>query len=210
MHIDVAEAKPPYVQFELRAEEDRAASLAAGQYIPKDIPFAIITPAGSKDRIERKVEEWFDMLKGQVSEERFPEPWLRYYKEKFAAWMDGQTLPELGTPIKNWAVPTPAQRRQLTDINIHTVEQLAEANEEAIGRLGMGGRALVSRAKDWLQALNGSAGKLSAEMETLRQDNFRKDAQIEELISQVRTLAGQVEALSKVSPVSAEPPGKKV
>ena len=37
--IEIQQARPPYVQFELRAVEDRNASLEAGHYIAKDVAF---------------------------------------------------------------------------------------------------------------------------------------------------------------------------
>lgn len=68
----VAEARPPYVMFETRAVEDRAASLEKGHYVTRDVDYAIITPMGSKDRTERVIKEWFDQLQQQVAEGRFP------------------------------------------------------------------------------------------------------------------------------------------
>lgn len=196
MNISIAEAQPPFVIFERRAEEDREASLAAGRYVPQDVDFAIITPAGSKDRIERRVSDWFDMLRTQVAEGRFPSAWFDAFRARHAAWVKDEEMPLSGTPIKNWNVPTPAQRRLLSDAAIHTVEQLAEANEEAISMLGMGGRALVARAKDWLAANNSGAGKLAADLEVLREQNRNLTESNKTLIDQVRLLTEQVQQLS--------------
>lgn len=39
--VQIAEARPPYVTFEFRAEEDRAASIEAGHYVSKDVAYAL-------------------------------------------------------------------------------------------------------------------------------------------------------------------------
>jgi hypothetical protein len=50
------ELKPPYVRFEVRSVEDRTASIESGHYVGKDVIFAIVTPAGTRDRIEREAD----------------------------------------------------------------------------------------------------------------------------------------------------------
>ena len=52
------DAKPPFVIFETRAVEDREQSIAEGHYVAKDVNYAIITPAGTKDRIEKVAEDF--------------------------------------------------------------------------------------------------------------------------------------------------------
>lgn len=194
MQVQIAEATPPYVVFEAAVEEDREASLAAGYYIPRDVDFAVITPAGSKDRIPKRVDEWFAMLSEQSREGRFPSNWLSAYREAYRAWKEGRELPISGTPIRNWPIPTPSQRKLCEDAHVQTVEQLASANEETIALLGMGGRALCQRAKDYLEA-KGDAGKLSAEMEILRRNNEDLKATNVELSEKLKKLSSQMEDL---------------
>lgn len=186
--------RPPYVTFETRAEEDRAASIEQGAYATKDVDYAFITPAGSKDRIERRVAEWFENLQQQVGEGRFPREWFNAYKEAYAAWKADRELPEDGHPIKNWPVASPSQCKSLLDLHIRTVEDLAVANEETLGRLGMGGRGLKQRAVDWLQSAN--AGKVSGEMQELREANSALTIRNQSLEDQMRTLQAQVDALA--------------
>ena len=198
------EARPPYVTFELRAEEDRTASIAQGKYVARDIPFALITPQGSKDRLERNAEEWLTHISEEARNGRFPQEWADHYHKAFAAWQNGQDLPTLGSPIANWPVPTPAQVRMLLDINIRTVEELAQANEEALGHLGMGGRALKQRAIDFL-AQSGDAGKAAAEMEVLRTAHAEVTKQNAEMKEQLAALTAQVAALAGTSTAKPSP-----
>lgn len=163
------EAKPPYVTFEVRAVEDRAASIEAGHYCVQDVHYAIITPAGTKDRIEKVAEEWLRDLEGAVREERFPAQWLQAYRHAYKVWCETQEVPLDGTSIRNWAAVSPAQAKMLLDLHIMTVEQLAEATEEAIVNMGMGGRALKAKAQAYLEASAGP-GKVGAELEAMRQE----------------------------------------
>ena len=133
--VAIAEARPPYVTFELRAVEDREASIAAGHFVAKDVAYAIITPQGSKDRIERVAAEWFSQLEQQSREDRFPSEWLRAFKAAFKDWQEGHEPAVNGTDVRNWPAASPAQVKALLDVKVRTVEDLAAANEETIGRL---------------------------------------------------------------------------
>lgn len=162
---EIMKERPPFVTFEVRAEEDRQASIESGQYKAKDVDYALITPAGSKDRVERVVSEWFTYLAEQVAQGRFPPEWLEGYKKGYQLWKEGQELPVSGSPIKTWNLLSPAQCKMLLDLHVRTVEDLAAANEELLGRIGMGGRALQASARDWLASakdVGATAAKLTA------------------------------------------------
>jgi hypothetical protein len=185
--IQIQEAKAPWVMFETRGEEDREASLREGRYVAKDVDYVLITPHGSRDQIERVATEWFDHLQTEVGQGRFEAAWLRAYKNAYENWKEGRELPQSGTPILNWPVLSPSQVRMLQDLRILTLEVLAAANEETIRRLGMGGRNLVQKAKDFLAQAEGP-GKITQEMSFLRTQN-------EELMKTVQNLNDTVQAL---------------
>lgn len=184
---------PPHVQFEVRPVEDRSASVEAGRIVYKDIIFAVITPAGSKDRVERIAEEWLTHIVEETRLGRFPSSWTDHYKRAFAAFKEGLDIPEQGSPLAMWPVITPGQLRMLQDIGIRTVEQLASSNEEAIRHMGMGGRQLRQRAIDYL-AQSADPGKVSGELETLRRDNLELKAQLEKQNKMLEQLAKKLEA----------------
>lgn len=197
--VQKLEERPPYVRFEVRAEEDRQASLDAGHYVGKDIHYALITPMGSKDCIERKVDEWFDKLKQDVSEGRCPKEWYNGFKEAYKEWCEGREAPVKGTPISDWPPVSPSQVKTLLSLQVRTVEDLAAANEEVLGRIGMGGRALKQRAVDWLTSAE-STGKASGELSSLKAANENLRVRNEQLEAQVRELAAKVEALTAPAP----------
>lgn len=184
---EIQQARPPYVQFELRAVEDRAASQDAGHYVAKDVAYAIITPAGSRDRIEKIAEEWLRDMGEQVRQERLPIEWHRHYQTIYAAWKEGREAPETGTSIRQWPVVSPAQVELLINLRIRTVEDLAAANEEAIARMGMGGRALKQKAVDWLASASG-IGKNVEVTAALRAENETLKLEIDRLKTAVASL----------------------
>lgn len=193
--MQVAEARPPYVTFETKGEEDRQASIEQGHYVAKDVDYAVITPQGSKDRIERNVKEWFDQLGQQVRENRIPQEWVTAFRGAYTAWKEGRELPLTGTPILTWTVAAPHQVKALLDAQIRTVEDLAASNEESIARLGMGGRALKEKAVSWLTSA-GSHGKVTEELAALKVAKESAESQVNKLLLQVQTLSAQVAALA--------------
>lgn len=184
---EIMKERPPFVTFEVRAEEDRQASIESGQYKAKDVDYALITPAGSKDRVERVVSEWFEYLREQVAQGRFPAEWLEGFKHKYKLWKEGQELPVDGTPVKTWSAISPAQCKLLLDLNVRTVEDLAVANEELLGRIGMGARALQATARDWLATakdVGSAAARLTA-----------TQAELEAALARIKSLEAQVTQL---------------
>lgn len=188
------ENRPPYVQFEMRAVENRTASLEAGHYVTVDVPFAVITPAGTRDRIEKEAEPWLADLKRAVTEREFPEQWYHAYSDSFKRWCETRETPEFGTPIVNWPALSPSQVRALLDANIRTIEDLAEATEEGIARIGMGARALKEKARAWLDVAS-NTGRLSSELEALRVENADLKRRDKERDEKLKDLETQIKAL---------------
>lgn len=193
-----AQAKPPYVTFEYRSVEDREATIEQGHYVGKDIAYAIITPQGSRDKIEKIAEEWLASTEAAVREERFPMDWLRFYKNLYKEWQEGRELPLEGTPILTWAAVSPAQQKAILDANIRTVEDLAAANESALSCIGIGARSLKDRATSWLKSAQ-EVGKTAERNAALEEQNQVQAKQIDDLTAQVKNLSAKVEALSKES-----------
>lgn len=193
--ISPQDRRPPFVVFEYRAVEDRAASIKAGSPQYTNELYATITAAGSKDNVVRPVKEWFEMLRREVQQERFPAEWLTHYERQLEFFTKGEELPVDGLPVKMWPAASPAQVKQMLDLHVLTVEQLAEANEELIAALGMGGRALVQKAKDYLRSA-GDHGGLVMELETLRRDLAQAELDKKDMQTQLSALQNQVDALN--------------
>lgn len=208
------ENSPPYVRFETRAVDDAEASKAAGHYVSRDVDFIIIIPRGSggKLTIDQKYDRWLQSVKSSqfrheirvsdastpMASARFPDSWIKTIEEAYTAWKNGQTLPEKGIPIAQWGVPTPSQRKALTEIHILTVEQLAEATEEALSNFGMGGHKLRQLARDYLAATKNDAAKTATEMADLRRQN-------ESLQGQLDNVLKKLEAMNAPKPATNSP-----
>lgn len=190
------EEKPPFVRFELRSFEDRNASIEAGHPVYTDKVLALITPRGSKDIHEELAEDWFPKMRQEVKEERFPAEWLQQYETLYKNYKLGIETPEDGLSLRNWPGILPAQLRVCHAIHIYTVEQLAAANEEAILSLGMGGRSLRDKAKEYLSAAAGP-GAHAAKIVALQQQNEELQRQNTELRVGQQTLVHRLEALEQ-------------
>lgn len=190
-----AEDRPPYVQFEIQTVEDRAASLEAGHYVVKDVVFAIVTPAGSKDRIPREANAWFAQLAQQVQENRFPAAWLQQYKAAYEAFKNDREPPLNGTSIRYLTVLSPAQIQACLNFSVKTIEDLATANEETLGRLGMGARMLKQKAVEWLESSK-SVGQHVAKITALQQRNDELEATVQKQGEQITELLSKVAVLT--------------
>ena len=186
--------KPPYVEFEVRPVEDRSASEAEGHLVYRDEVFAIVTPAGTRDRLEKVAKDWIEGLKEGAQQDRIPHSWVEAYQHKLSLFMTNQEVPLDGTPIQSMTTLSPAQVKNCLNANIRTVEDLAEATEEAMLRIGMGGRELKQKAKAWLDTVSKN-GKPAQELNDLRVKTATQDTQIEELTKTVATLQAQLKTL---------------
>lgn len=195
---------PPFVKFETRAVQDPVASKEKGYYVGKDVDVIIIIPRGSggKLTIEESYDKWLAKVKDApfrhemrvgdagtpMASARFPDEWIEKIEKAYKAWKIGQALPEEGTPILQWGIPSPAQREKLASLHIFTVEQLADATEEALQNFGMGGRDLRQRAKDYLAITQNQGTKVAAEMAELRKQNEVQQAQIQNLLARLENM----------------------
>jgi hypothetical protein len=189
--------RPPYITFERRAVEKRKLIEEGGESFYVDVDFALVTPHGSKDVLEKIVDEWFPRLTEECRQGRFSPTWLNAYKEAYSAWKNDQEPPLNGTSIKMWPAASPAEIKQLVAVRVLTIEDLATANEELLARIGMGSRSLKQRAMDWMAGKTGQA-PLIAQLDGMRQQN-------EALQSRLFALTAQVEGLQMMLNTRPEP-----
>jgi hypothetical protein len=177
-----------YVEFELRAEEDRNETMKVGHPVFHDIEIAIITMPGGNLVVDKVVSaELLNEWKRGIPGRKPPSP---FATAAYEAWKDGREAPVNGIDLKNWPGVTPAQLKMCQGCNIRTVEDLAESNADSIRKMGMGGVALKDKAISYLKSagLNKNSEEVSAlkvEMEALREAVTKRDAQIEKLMEQL-------------------------
>jgi hypothetical protein len=194
--VQAAQDRPPYVTFEIRPVEDRDGTMREGHYVAKDEIFALITPQGSKDRIERVAEDWVKQCFAHAQEGRMPLEWAKAFETALAAYKEGRELPADGTPIVTWPAVGPAQQKSILDANIRTVEDLANANEATLAAIGIGARGLKQKAQAWLDTA-GDIGKTALEVENLRQRMSELESRNKTLEDANEQLVAQVAALKQ-------------
>lgn len=187
--------RPPYVEFITRSVEDKGRGMTEyGTWHVRDLIIAKITRPGQKDTVERVAEEWVADLRRQAADGRVPMSWARGFAERLAAYKDGQELPPDGIPIKGWQLLTPAQQETVIRAGIKTVEDLAAANAEAVGKIGMGAVTWKQAAVAWL-AQGKDKGAVAAQVADLQRDNEVLQAALTEAQSQLKALAAEIAGL---------------
>lgn len=204
MQIGMMEARPPYVQFEMRAQEDRQATIETGRYVAKNVAFALVTPAGTKDMIERIADEWLaDIeMKAFRPDPMYNPQWAQYFRSQYEQWKKGEEIPENGTPIKGWAAISPAEQQMILQANIRTVEDLAEVTEQGMQNIGMGARNLKEKAVAWLKSAE-DHGKIAQEVAAMKAEN----EDLKQLLKSALDKIGDLEsALKDDKPRRGRPP----
>lgn len=200
----------PFIRFEVKTIEDRAATQQSGVMAYKDVDFIIMVPHGSEGKTElcEIYPDWLHKIKQQLGpvraagadtstpfmvESRFPREWVEDIEKGYAAWKKGEEIPVVGTSLKQWAVIPKAMMQNCIANHIFTIEQLAEASDEAINPVGMGARLYRNRAQDWIKLnKDNEINKAVIEVNALREDNARLSAQVSGLMTQVGELVKRI------------------
>ena len=68
-------------------------------------------------------------------------------KKYYEHWKEGQAEPVNGTPLDAWPACTREMASKLRGLHLRSVEDVAEADESTLGRIGMGARDLKRKAE---------------------------------------------------------------
>lgn len=189
--MELKDEIPAWVQFEVRAVEDRNATIKNGTWTTKDVEFALITPPYSKDCNEKEVKDWLEEMEQNVRNNRMPARWRDAYRAKYDAWKKGLEIPEDGIPIKGWCMASPAQQQNLISNGIRTVESLAKMNDEGMKRYGMGALDMKNRAAAYLKQQ--STGKVAQENAALMAKVNDLETQIKAVLDKNRELEARLD-----------------
>jgi hypothetical protein len=160
--------RPPYVAWEYRPVEDRAASIEKGHYATKDVAFAVITRPGSRDSLDKEAETWLAELSMRARKNEFRSDWLQALQQSYQFWKTGEEAPVSGTPIRGWQVLSPSAQKELIGLGIRTVEDLAALPDSELNPIGTGAVSYKQKARAWLDAASGN-GKIAEQMADLSQ-----------------------------------------
>tara|TARA_R110000822_G_scaffold16708_5_gene56658 strand:+ start:1613 stop:2218 length:606 start_codon:yes stop_codon:yes gene_type:complete len=174
-----------HVEFEQRPVEDREQSIKQGMPVYKDVEVAILTMPGASLVVDKFITDalLYEWRHGD-NKRKPPSP---HAFRAYEAWKEGLEAPVEGTDLRNWPGVSPAQLKTCQAVHVRSLENLAEANADTIRKLGMGGVALVEKAKNYLKAAGNNKaseeiGSMQVKLDSLIETIAKKDAQIEELL----------------------------
>ena len=173
------------VQFFKRPLINPAKTAAEGREIYDDVIWIKkMTPGDALNIIERPIYEQDKM--------EFPLHWATFQNTHGSEEMLS------GTPLSEWSLISRSQAEELKGLKFHTIEQIAEASDLALQRLGMSAgmsaytfrdkaKAFLNKSSSDAEALkrDESLRALEAENERLRQDN---KAEMDKLKAQLEML----------------------
>jgi hypothetical protein len=181
------------IKFFKEARYNEFKSKAEGRPIYEDaIMYQIVLPG----------QGLFD-VKGYVTEKvkaRFPIQWANWERTHSNEAM------AIGTPLEQWPMLSLSQVEELKAMKFSTVENIAEASDATLQRLGMAGgmagTALRERAKRFLEVARGDAiaNKNAEELEKLRRETAEKDAkhaaELKAMQEQMQSLMATVQSVA--------------
>jgi len=186
------------VTFYKRSMKQEDASIEAGRPIYKEFDFVRINvPGDSLNEIDTYARE--------EHKARFPRQWAHYQNQV------GDHQDIVGTPLEQWTQITRSQADELRGLKFPTVESIANASDLQIQKIamaaGMNPYAFRDKAKAFLNLAEqvGESNQREAELEKLRQENARIQAESAE------KLAKQQEQIDALMAMMAEkkPKGRK-
>lgn len=172
-------AKGLLVEFYLEGVHQVAESEKEGRPIFKDVEFVRIIPIGDNKTVLAREASLQDKQK---------------FADEYAVFSKGVGGAFKGTPLTQWPSMLPAQIKLLNHFNVYTVDQLAELDDQAIGRIGPGTRELHEKARAFILKAAGNA-----DSERFASENLAMKEEIARLSSMVKELSARDKSNNKVA-----------
>lgn len=188
--------RPPYVRFKRVAVRDNSASVEAGYEVTRDEDFACITPPGSRDCVEKVAKDWLKEIEAKYrgGDQGWPYEFVQGFKMAYEQYLQQNEMPPMGTPIRGFMLLQPSEQQRCLSANILTVEDLASANEQAIGRIGMGARALSEKAAAWLRTRGDGSAQVASENINLKIENEQLKEQLASALDSIKQLERELKS----------------
>ena len=172
-------AKGLLVEFYMDAVHMTFKSEQEGRPIFEDREFIRLIPIGDNKTVQCKEASLQDKQK---------------YADEYAVFSKGVGGAFSGTPLTQWPSMLPAQIKLLNHFNVYTVDQLAELDDQAIGRIGPGTRELHEKARAFILKAAGNA-----DSERFASENLAMKEEIARLSSMVKELSTRDKSNNKVA-----------
>ena len=128
------------------------------------------------------------------------------FPDEYAAFKRGEEVCVSGTPVDTWPPLNRTQVLNLKQLNILSVEQLAEASDATIQAIGIGGRTLVKQAIAFIEtAKNGAVPlQLVERTEQAEARSAQLEGQMNEILQRLDALARENETLRSINTARPE------
>ena len=167
-----------FVQFYRKPMLHAGKSHEAGRAIYEERDFIrIMVPGDKLNIIDREVDAFDE----------------RRFASRYEKWKAGQGNVIEGTPLSSMPRMSPTKVEEYKYFNIHTVEQLADANDN-VGRNFMGFQEDKRSAKAFIELAKGNAP-----IEKMNEELKARDSKIEELQAQIEAITKMMSAKGKKS-----------
>lgn len=151
----------------------------------------ILSPGQQKSTVDKEV-----IRKTGDKEKKDDNSFMRYGRQIEEFLSKEQAGGRHGTPVEHWKEIDLGQAATLRALNVFTVEALAELSDTGLQAIGMEGRKLQKKAKDYLEATKDSAAVMNALKEE-QQKNVELNARLEQLQERLEALEDKPEEKPK-------------
>lgn len=161
------ESMPAHIEFYTAMQPMAYESQLQGRNVTRPVTMIQFMFPGGKTIFPREATE-FDKIQ---------------YRKQWEQFRANQAQIGDGLPIEQWSALEEGQKLNLKAMHIHTVEQLANASDNDLSRIGMGALDLRMKARAFVEA-----SKSSKKTEELRVENQKLAQQVEALQIQMATM----------------------
>lgn len=176
------DSMPAHIEFFTLMEKMAFESERQGKVIERPVTMIQFMFPGGKTIFPRKATE-YDKVQ---------------YRKQWEQFQSNQVQIGNGLPLELWSAITEGQRLNLKSMHIHTVDQLANASDNDLAKIGMGALDLRVRARAYSEAQKGNA-----KTDELKEENQQLASQLDELKAQMAMM------MEKMSSQSVEAPKKR-
>jgi hypothetical protein len=162
-------------------------------------------------REEERVEIYMPGNNLNIPVHRVTDEHRQRWPKEYEAFKAGREPVLNGTPIEEWPALNRAQVAELKYLNFRTVEEIADANDLSLQRIGMGGRTLRDRAKAFLDDAHAIAvvEKTTAELDKRNAENESLKMQVAQQGELLGRLQAQLIAMQNApNPLQTHIPGQ--
>jgi len=114
----------------------------------------------------------------------------RRWPQQYAAFKRGTEMPARGTPLETWSYLRPAQVAMLKALNIMCLEEIRDASDSVLEKIGMGAREMQKLVTAYLKPAPEREQELRGELQQAKLTIEGLQSQIDQLKAQLRKPEG--------------------